>query len=146
MFKGTFEYRIDSKGRLPVPAPFRRVLDGDHQSGVVATLLDQCVAVYTLPQWSLLEQQLLKMPTFAKQTKTLTRRLASQAAECPMDQQGRILIPPVLRRAVGLEKNVMIVGVLNRFEVWAPGTWATFLRDSEHILDDVTLLSSTGEV
>jgi MraZ protein len=147
VFKGTFEYRIDAKGRLPVPAPFRRLLVQDgHSAAVVATLLDQCLAVYTLSQWQGLEAQLLSMPPFAKQAKALIRRLASQASECSLDQQGRILIPPVLRRGAKLEKDVVVVGVLNRFEVWEPSAWATFLKDSEQILDDVTLPSSTAEV
>lgn len=147
VFKGTFEYRIDAKGRLPVPAPFRRLLGQDGgPASVVATLLDQCLAVYTLPQWQVLEQQLLSMPPFAKQSKALARRLASQAAECPLDQQGRILVPPVLRREARLEKDVIVVGVLNRFEVWEPSAWAEFLRESEQLLDDVILPSSTAEV
>jgi MraZ protein len=147
LFKGTFEYRIDAKGRLPVPAPFRRLLGNDGKpTAVVVTMLDQCLAVYTPAQWQVVESQLLSMPPFAKQTKALTRKLASQAAECFLDQQGRILLPPVLRREARLEKDIVVVGVLNRFEVWEPSAWASFLRESEQLLDDVILPSSTAEV
>ena len=85
------------------------------------------------------------MPAFAKQTKALARRLASQAADCELDVQGRILLPAALRQAVGLGRDVQVVGVLDRFEVWAPETWANFLRDSEHLLDDVSQPSSTSK-
>jgi MraZ protein len=147
MFKGTFEYRIDAKGRLPIPAPFRRQLDADGgDESVVVTLLDLCLAVYTLPQWHALESQLLSMPQFTKKAKALTRRLASHASECSLDQQGRILLPPVLRRGAGLKKDVTIVGVLNRFEIWDPTAWADFLKSSEDLLDDVTPPPSTAEV
>ena len=140
MFKGTFHHRLDPKGRLPVPAPFRRVLERTGETAVVVTLLDQCLAAYSPEEWGQLEQQLLAMPTFAKTTKALTRRLASQAADCTFDIQGRILIPPHLREAAGLRgPDVVVVGVLNRFELWATEAWETFLKDSEHLLDDATL-------
>jgi MraZ protein len=130
---------MDPKGRLPVPAPFRRVLERGGETGVVVTLLDQCLAVYSPAEWARLEAQLLAMPAFAKTTKALMRRLASQAADCTFDVQGRILVPPSLRAAVGLGPDVIVVGVLNRFELWAPEAWNAFLKDSEGLLDDATL-------
>jgi MraZ protein len=145
MFKGSYEYRIDAKGRLPVPAAFRRLLEHEGQTTLVATALDQCLGVYTSAEWSRLERQLISMPSFEKSAKALTRRLASQAADCAIDQQGRILLPPILRRATGLEKAVVIVGVLNRFEIWAPDAWARFLQESEHLLDGVALPPSTSQ-
>src|SRR5687768_11913340 len=93
VFKGSFEYKIDAKGRLPVPAPFRRALEKDGHTHVIVTVLDQCLAGYAPPQWARLEQQIVDMPQFSKQTKALARRLASQAADCELDQQGRILLP-----------------------------------------------------
>ena len=70
VFKGTYRHRIDTKGRLPVPAVFRRALDG--QATVVATLLDQCLAVYPQTEWARLEEQLQALPVFNKQVKALT--------------------------------------------------------------------------
>ena len=137
MFKGTYYHRIDAKGRLPIPAVFRRVL-GDSQP-VVVTLLDQCLAVYTQTEWARLESQLAALPAFSKQVKALTRLLVSRAADCELDVQGRILLPPALREAAGLERDAVVVGVLNRFEVWAPQSWAGFVQESERLLDDVSL-------
>jgi MraZ protein len=71
--------------------------------------------------------------------KALSRLLASRAADCALDGQGRILLPPALRAAAGLGREAVVVGVLNRIEVWAPEAWDAFLRDSERILDDVSL-------
>jgi MraZ protein len=145
VFRGTFQYKIDGKGRLPIPAPFRRVLEEAGQATVVVTHLDQCLAVYAASEWMGLEQQLLLLPQFKKDSKALIRRLASQATDCAFDTQGRILIPSILRRAAALEKEVTVVGVLNRFEVWSPANWATFLRESEQALDDVVLPASTAK-
>ncbi|HVQ29164.1 MAG TPA: division/cell wall cluster transcriptional repressor MraZ [Vicinamibacteria bacterium] len=137
MFKGTYEHRIDPKGRLPVPAALRRGLAPGE--GLVVTLLDQCLAAYPTTEWSKLEARLAALPAFSKPVKALTRRLASRAADCPLDVQGRILLPALLRSAAGLGSHVVIVGVLNRFEIWAPEVWTSFLADSERLLDDVAL-------
>jgi len=137
VFKGTYQHRIDPKGRLPIPAAFRRAL-GDAPS-VVATLLDQCLAVYPASEWERLEAQLAALPAFSKPVKALTRLLASRAVDCEIDVQGRILVPMALRQAAGLERDATLIGVLNRFEVWSPEAWSDFVRDSERLLDDVSL-------
>ena len=137
VFKGTYQHRIDAKGRLPVPAAFRRLL-GD-KGLVVVTLLDQCLAAYSPGEWARLEAQLAALPAFSKPVKALTRLLASRAADCEIDVQGRILLPPALRQAAGLGRDAVVVGVLNRFEVWSPESWDVFVRESERLLDDVSL-------
>jgi MraZ protein len=137
VFKGTYHHRIDAKGRLPVPAAFRRLL-GD-PGLVVVTLLDQCLAAYSPAEWARLEVQLAALPAFSKPVKALTRLLASRAADCEIDVQGRILLPPALRAAAGLSRDAVVVGVLSRFEVWAPESWDAFVRESERLLDDVSL-------
>ncbi|HET7292023.1 MAG TPA: division/cell wall cluster transcriptional repressor MraZ [Vicinamibacteria bacterium] len=139
MFKGTYRYRIDPKGRLPVPPPFRRALREEGAGRVVVTLLDQCLAAYPPGEWARLEEQLSRLPAFSKPVKALTRALASRAVDCDLDGQGRILLPPALRASAGLTREAVVVGVLNRFEVWSPEPWDTFLRDSERLLDDVSL-------
>ena len=69
----------------------------------------------------------------------LTRLLASRAVDCELDVQGRILLPAPLRQAAGLAREAVVVGVLNRFEVWNPESWAGFVQESERLLDDVSL-------
>jgi MraZ protein len=138
VFKGTYRYRIDAKGRLPVPPPFRSALQ-DEGNGAVVTLVDQCLGVYPPRHWTRLEQQLLALPPFSAKAKTLSRLLLSRAADVELDVQSRILVPPALRAAAGLRDEVVVVGVLDRFELWSPDTWDSFLRDSEKLLDDVSL-------
>ena len=137
MFKGTYRYRIDPKGRVPVPPPFRRSLG--EVTRVVVTVLDQCLAAYPPEEWSRLEAKLSALPAFSKPVRTLSRLLTSRAADCEIDQQGRIRLPPSLRALTGLAKEVVVVGVLNRFELWAPAAWDGFLQESERLLDDVSL-------
>lgn len=137
MFKGTYRHRIDPKGRLPIPAAFRRGLGGE--GSVVVTQLDQCLAVYPPSEWARLESQLAALPPFSKPVKALTRLLASRAADCEIDVQGRILLPLEQREALGFARDAVVIGVLNRFEVWAPETWDAFVRESEKLLDDVSI-------
>ena len=139
MLKGTYHYRLDGKGRLPVPPAFRRDLAAAGAKGVVVTLLDECLAAYAPGEWERLEAQLVALPAFSKPVKGLARLLASRAADCDLDVQGRILLPAALRTAAGLVRAATVVGVLNRFEVWAPERWATFLEGSERLLEDVSL-------
>jgi MraZ protein len=136
VFKGTYRYRIDPKGRLPVPAAFRRQLGS---GPLVLTALDQCLAAFPHAEWERLEQQLRGLPPFGKQVKALARHLASRAVDCVLDVQGRILVPPALRQHAGLAREAVVVGVIDRIELWAPETWDGFLRDSERLLEDVSL-------
>jgi MraZ protein len=137
VFKGTYRHKIDAKGRVPIPAVFRRALAGD--AAVVVTQLDQCLAVYSVAEWKRLEVQLAALPSFSKPVKALTRLVASRAADCEIDVQGRILLPPVLRAAASLARDAVVIGVLNRFELWAPEAWDGFVRESERLLDDASL-------
>jgi MraZ protein len=139
VLKGTYRHRIDAKGRLPVPAAFRRALAEAGPATVVVTPLDQCLAAYPMAEWARLEAQLALLPPFSGPAKAVTRLVASRAVDCDLDVQGRILLPADLRRTAGLKSEAVVIGVLNRFEVWAPERWDSFVSESERLLDDATL-------
>ena len=139
MFKGSYRHRIDAKGRLPVPAAFRRLLAEGGARTVVVTVLDQCLAVYPAQEWSRVESRLVALPPFSAPVKALSRLLSSRAVDCDLDVQGRILLPAPLRASAKLDREAVVAGVLNRFEIWEPEAWAVFLADSERLLDDASL-------
>ncbi len=122
-----------------MPAAFRKDLQEADARHLVVTVLDQCLAAYPPAEWGRLETQLAQLPAFSREVKALTRVLASRAVDCGLDVQGRILLPPGLRQATGLTREAVVIGVLNRFEVWRPESWDDFLRDSDRLLDDVSL-------
>lgn len=138
MFAGTFEYRMDRQGRLAIPPQFRRKLGDGLGDGLVMTPEGEALAVYPVSEWRVLEKHVLALPAFSKQSRTLSRVIASRAHECPVDVQGRILVPPSLRRLARLERDVVIVGAMNRFEIWREDSWHAFTQQAERLLDELS--------
>ncbi len=93
MFKGTYHHKMDPKGRLPVPAPFRRVLAAQGAGTVVVTLLDECLAAYPPSEWKRLEVQLAALPAFSRPVKALTRDSERLLDDVSLDLQWPL--PPV---------------------------------------------------
>jgi MraZ protein len=139
VFKGTYQLKIDPKGRLPVPAAFRRDLSQANARAVVVTAMDQCLSAFAPGEWERLEDQLRALPAFSRPVKALTRLLTSRAVDCELDVQGRILLPSWLRQTAALGREATVIGVLNRFEIWPPEAWTNFVRESERLLEDVSV-------
>ncbi len=124
MFRGSFEHSVDSKGRVSVPSKFRDII-ADHYDGrlVMAMDFDLCLAVYPLEEWEKLEEKIKTLPMMQKEVKDFMRFFFSSATECELDKQGRILIPPAHRERAGISKNVMLVGIINKIEIWDVKSW-----------------------
>lgn len=116
MFMGEYNHTIDAKGRLIVPSKFREAL-GD--TFVVTKGLDGCLFVYDNEEWKLFEEKLRALPITNKEARQFVRFFLAGAAEVEVDKQGRILIPNVLREFAGLAKDVALVGVGSRIEIWS---------------------------
>ena len=129
MFMGVYSHTIDAKGRIIVPAKFRESL-GDNI--VVTKGLDNCLFVYTSEDWRKFEEKLRTLPLTNKDARKFTRFFLAGAAEMEIDKQGRILIPSVLREFAALEKDVVLVGVGSRIEIWDKARW----NESISIYDD----------
>jgi MraZ protein len=138
MFRGQFEHSIDAKGRLSIPAKFRDVLQSKSQGGsatdrLIVTNHDHCVYAYALPDFEGIEQKLAAQPQSEK-VKAFSRMFIGGAHECELDPTGRILIPPPLRRYAGLEKDVVLVGVTKRFEIWSAERWKSESAKNEQVI------------
>ena len=116
MFMGEYNHTIDAKGRLIVPAKFREIL-GDNF--IVTKGLDGCLFVYPNDEWTRFEEKLKSLPLTNKNARQFTRFFLAGAAACEVDKQGRILLPQVLREFASLEKDVVLVGVASRIEIWS---------------------------
>lgn len=116
MFMGEYDHTIDAKGRLIIPSKFRETL-GD--TFVVTKGLDGCLFVYDNVEWNVFEEKLKSLPITNKDARQFARFFLAGAAEVEVDKQGRILVPNVLRDFAELNKDVVLIGVASRIEIWS---------------------------
>ena len=134
MLIGEYQHAIDAKGRLIIPARFREEL-GEHF--LVTRGLDRCLFVYSLDEWKTLEGKLKSLPLTQPNARAFVRFFFSGATECTVDRQGRILIPANLREHARLKREVMIIGVSNRAEIWAKEEWDRYVEQAEVSYDEI---------
>ncbi len=128
MFLGTHTPKLDDKGRLILPAKFREEL----ADGLVVTRAqDRCLAIYPTATFIEMTKSISQAPTSVKQVRDFQRMLAAGASDETPDKQGRITIPQQLRAYAGLETNVVVVGAINRVEVWDAGAWQEYSAEQE---------------
>ena len=123
MFRGTSFHNLDQKGRLIVPTRFRDVLKQSSLGGVMISQMDGALCCYTVEQWRKIEERILNLAVKSEHMRRFRRIFIGGAHECVLDKQSRILIPPSLRQGAGLNKEVVLVGVLDHFEIWAKDGW-----------------------
>ena len=116
--KGEFQHNIDAKGRLFIPAKFREELG---KMFIITKGLDGCLFVYSASAWAVLEDNINQLPQ--SKSRNLQRFFFSSAADCVPDAQGRVLIPQNLREYAALQKEVTIIGVSGRVEIWNTARW-----------------------
>jgi len=123
MFMGEYNHTVDEKGRLIIPSKFREELGGDF---VVTKGLDGCLFAYDNSEWKTFEDKLKLLPLTNKEARIFARHMLAGAAQVDIDKQGRILLPSNLRNYAGLEKDVVLVGVASRIEIWSKDKWDAF--------------------
>ncbi len=119
MFRGSSFHTIDPKGRIIVPARFRDVIKVGGGDGVIVTRLDQALFAYTLDEWAKIEAKLMALTDTSEYMRRFRRIFIGGASDCTCDKQGRILIPPVLRQYAEIEKDIVLVGQIDHFEIWS---------------------------
>lgn len=129
MFSGRYEYTIDDKGRLSIPSRFREILSANHEARLFVTNLDGCLVAYPDKEWGRLQEKLTSAPN-GKETRNFLRFFYAGVSECPFDKLGRILIPQSLRNYAGIKKNVVIVGMNKKLEIWAEEAWSEVVRQA----------------
>lgn len=124
IFRGRFEYTIDPKGRVNIPSRFREQLSDTGLETVVITNYSGCLYAYPTGEWERIEEKLAsKVSSVNKKKNAFVRFFVGGAVEVTPDKQGRILIPPSLRSYAGLDREVVILGMPNRFEIWDRDRW-----------------------
>lgn len=134
MFIGEYQHSLDAKNRLIMPVKFREQLG---ERFVVTKGLDNCLFVYSLNEWKIVEQKLKNLPMTNKDARAFVRFFFAGASECEIDKQGRALIPSNLKKYGNIDKEVVIIGVSTRIEIWSSDEWNKFNSDANISYEDV---------
>jgi MraZ protein len=144
VLRGVSSINLDAKGRLAIPTRYRAELQESCERQMVVTVAvdGQCVGergclwLYPLPEWEKLELTISKLPSLNKTAVRLRRFLIGNASECEMDGQGRLLLPEKLRTFSEMDKKIVLVGQLNKFEIWNDVAWTD--KEAEWMSGDDT--------
>ena len=134
MFMGEYSHTIDTKGRLIIPSKFRESLG---EGFVITKGLDGCLFAYDNQEWNAFEEKLRALPLSRKDNRQFARFFLAGAAEVEVDKQGRILIPSNLREFAGLLKDVVLVGVASRVEIWSKEKWDSLQEEDDEAVEDI---------
>ena len=138
MFYGEYLHSIDRKGRLILPAKFREVAKGNFiEKFYVTRGLDKCLFMFSEEEWRSQETKFKAIPFTKQQSRTFNRLYFSGAVEVFPDKQGRILLPQYLKDFAEIKKDVIIVGVSNRVEIWAKNKWEEFYGNSKATFEEI---------
>ena len=141
MFIGEYEHSVDAKGRVIMPVKLREDIG---EKFIVTKGLDGCLFAYSYEEWINFEEKLKTLPLTNKNARDFVRFFLSGAVECEIDKQGRFLIPGNLRTYATLEKEIIIIGVGTRIEIWNREEWKKYSSDenisADEIAENMTML------
>jgi len=128
MFIGEYRHTIDDKGRTSIPSKFR----GELASGCVVTRgLDKCLWIYPQAEWQNLAEKIADLPITQKNARSFSRLMLAGASDVTPDRVGRINLPGYLREYANIKKDVVVVGIYNRIEIWPAEEWMNFKKEME---------------
>lgn len=136
---------MDSKGRLKVPTPFRRLVEEKHGTGVyVTSLTGESVRIYPLPEWESIEQRLALLPSMDPARRKFLDRTNYYGQQTTIDAQGRVLIHPLLRKSAGVMGDVAVLGYLTYIEVWELERFRERLLSDPYTEEDEAAIARLG--
>jgi len=125
-FLGKYHYSLDPKGRIIIPAPLRDIIFKKYNNSklyITNAAFDKCLHIYPLEEWNRLEEKIRTLPKMEEAVKYFLRRVIASVLECEIDKQGRVLIPVSHREDAGIHSEVVIVGQLDKMEIWDKAEW-----------------------
>ena len=134
MFQGEYQHGLDTKGRLILPVRIREELGTQF---VLTKGLDGCLFIFTPSAWMDFSDKLNQLPTSSKEDRKLKRYFIGSSIECETDKQGRFLIPPVLRNFAEIDKEVTILGVSDKIEIWSTERYEEYQNEDDMSIEDI---------
>ena len=133
MLIGEYYHNLDAKGRVSIPSKFRDDLGGTF---VLSKGLDNCLYAYSTKEWEGFQNELLALR--GQDAQKVRRFFFFFVSECEIDTQGRVVLPPVFREYAGLKKELVIIGVSNRAEIWDKEKWEKYISDSSFDSEEIS--------
>jgi len=137
MFRGRSEHNLDEKGRLAIPARFKEVLDQKNEDTLVITNQDGCLWAFTRDDWNVIEEKAASLPQFDQAAISYIRYFISGAEVCTV-KNGRVTLSQHLRKTATLDKEVVLVGGLKRFEIWDRRKWEEEFQRAKAVFPKVS--------
>ena len=141
MFIGEYEHSVDVKGRMIMPSKLRENIG---EKFIITKGLDKCLFAYSKSEWTNFEEKLKTLPLTNKNARDFVRFFLSGAVECEIDKQGRFLVPANLRTYANIDKEIVIIGVGTRLEIWDKGSWTNYSSEenisADEIAENMTML------
>ena len=134
MFIGEYSYIIDHKKRLSIPSKFRKSLG---KKAIITRGLDNCLVVYSINEWQKVTKKLESLPSSKIDARGFSRIILSGAVDVNLDKLGRILIPDYLKKYAGLKKEIMVIGLSNKIEIWDEKNWKDYRQKTEKEIGDM---------
>jgi MraZ protein len=142
MFAGRYEYAIDDKSRVSIPSKFREGLSTNYDMRLILTNLDSCIVGYPYQEWVNIQEKISNLGTLKKEARVFLRFFYSGVSECPIDRLGRILIPQSLKAYANIKKNVTIIGMNRKIEIWAQETWEELVKTATSDIEQMANIVS----
>jgi MraZ protein len=126
-FSGKYYYTVDPKGRVVIPAPFREIISANYSPKlyIVNAAFERCLHLYPLEEWTKLEDKVRALPRMDEAVRFFLRRVIASAIEVEVDRQGRFLVPQAHREDAGINGDVVIVGLIEKIELWDKAEWSS---------------------
>lgn len=138
MFYGEYQHTIDRKGRIILPAKFREAAKSNFiEKFFVTRGLDKCLFMFAEDEWKNQEQKFKSMPFTKQEARRFNRIYFSGAQEMIPDKQGRILLPQYLKEFAGIKRDIVIIGVANRIEIWDKNLWQEFYKTAQEGFEEI---------
>ena len=144
-FSGEYSNTLDSKNRVNIPAKFRKALDPiNDRTFVITRGFDRCLTLYPIQEWNIVEQQLASLSSIRNRNREFVRSIVRYASYVQYDRQGRIIIPDNLKLYASIEKEVSIIGMITKIELWSPEKIKKYdsdqvdIDDFDDLADDIS--------
>ena len=134
MLLGEHKHSLDTKGRIAIPAKFRKDIKG---GAIITKGIDKCLFVFDMKEWNKFIEKMVSISIAKSNSRAFARLMLAGATDVKLDSQGRVLIPDYLREYAGLKEKVVVAGLYSRIEIWDVERWDKYKKETENASEEI---------